>query len=102
MHNMSDCWKYDKDSKLKKGFGKDQHCSTALAKKTTSAFAQLSVKVERLKKANKKLKKNSKKRKCEYDSDSSDSDSSWRGGSGSTWGCNCTKFMLTNNTQLDT
>ena len=47
----------------------------AQPKKTTSVFAQLSAKVERLKKANKKLKKSSKKRKREYDSDS-DSDSS--------------------------
>ena len=48
----------------------------ALDKNTASAFAQLSAKVERLKKANKKLKKSSKKQKHEYDSDSSDSDSS--------------------------
>ena len=67
---------YDKDGKLKKGFGKGQHGSTALDKKTASAFAQLSAKVERLEKANKKLKKGSKKGKLEYDSDSSDSDSS--------------------------
>ena len=75
-HNMSDCCKYDKDGKLKKGFGKGQHGSTALDKKTASAFAQLSAKVEKLEKANKKLKKSSKKCKQEYDSDSSDSDSS--------------------------
>ena len=73
---MSDCCKYDKDGKLKKGFGKGQHGSTALDKKSSSAFAQLSVKVERLEKANKNLKKSSKKRKREYDSNSSDSDSS--------------------------
>ena len=59
-----------------KSVGKGQHGSTALDKKTTSAFAQLSAKVERLEKANKKLKKCSKKRKRNYDSDSSDSDSS--------------------------
>jgi hypothetical protein len=76
MHNMPDCCKYDKDGKLKKGFGKGQHGSTAHDKKNSSAFAQLSAKVERLKKANKKLKKSSKKCKHEYDSDSSDSDSS--------------------------
>jgi cell division protein FtsB len=45
-------------------------------KKTASAFAQLSAKVEKLKKANKKLKKSSKKHKREYESDKSDSDSS--------------------------
>ena len=75
-HNTSDCRKYDKDGKLKKGVGKGQHGSTALDKKTASAFSQLSAKVEKLEKANKKLKKSSKKRKREYDSDSSDSDSS--------------------------
>ena len=76
MHNTSDCCKYDKDGKLKKGFGKGQHGSTALDKKTASAFAQLSAKVEKVDKANKKLKKSPKKCKHEYDSDSSDSDSS--------------------------
>ncbi len=75
-HNTSDCHKYDKDGKLKKGFGNGQHGSTALDKKITSAFAQLSAKVEKLEKVNKNLKKSSKKRKREYDSDSSDSDSS--------------------------
>jgi hypothetical protein len=72
MHNTSDCHKYDKDGKLKKGFGKGQHGKTALDKKTASAFAQLSAKVEKLEKANKKLKikKSSKKRKHEYESDS--------------------------------
>ena len=75
-HNTSDCRKYDKDGKHKKGFGKGQHGSTALDKKTASAFAQSSAKVEKLEKANKKLKMSSKKRKREYDSDTSDSDSS--------------------------
>eukprot|EP00804_Cyclotella_cryptica_P003933 CCRYP_016103-RA/>CCRYP_016103-RA protein AED:0.41 eAED:0.41 QI:0/-1/0/1/-1/1/1/0/163 len=74
-HNTSDCRKYEKDGKPKKGFGKGKHGSTALDKKTASAFAQLSAKVEKLEKANKRLKKSSKKRKCDYDSDSSDSDS---------------------------
>ena len=72
MQYTSDCCKYDKDRKLKKGFCKGQHGSTALDKKTASAFAQLSAKVERLEKVNRKLKKS----KREYDSDSSDSDSS--------------------------
>jgi hypothetical protein len=75
-HNTSDCRKYDKDGKLEKGFGKGQHGKTVLDKKTSSAFAQLSEKVEKLKKASKKLKKSSKKRKREYESDRSDSDSS--------------------------
>eukprot|EP00804_Cyclotella_cryptica_P027692 CCRYP_010292-RA/>CCRYP_010292-RA protein AED:0.22 eAED:0.57 QI:0/0/0/1/1/1/2/0/395 len=74
-HNTSDCRKYEKDGKPKKGFGKGKHGSTALDKKTASAFAQLSAKVEKLEKANKRLKKSSKKRKRDYDSDSSDSDS---------------------------
>ena len=75
-HNTSDCCKYDKDGKLKMGFGKGQHGSIAFDKNTANAFAQLSAKVERLERANKKLKKSSKKCKHEYDSDSSDSDSS--------------------------
>eukprot|EP00804_Cyclotella_cryptica_P008115 CCRYP_004597-RA/>CCRYP_004597-RA protein AED:0.30 eAED:0.30 QI:0/-1/0/1/-1/1/1/0/141 len=33
-HNTSNCCKYEKDSKPKKGFGKGQHGSTALDKKT--------------------------------------------------------------------
>eukprot|EP00804_Cyclotella_cryptica_P012152 CCRYP_009841-RA/>CCRYP_009841-RA protein AED:0.19 eAED:0.61 QI:0/0/0/1/1/1/2/0/435 len=74
-HNTSDCRKYEKDGKPKTGFGKGKHGSTALDKKTASAFAQLSAKVEKLEKANKRLKKSSKKRKRDYDSDSSDSDS---------------------------
>eukprot|EP00804_Cyclotella_cryptica_P004949 CCRYP_014090-RA/>CCRYP_014090-RA protein AED:0.38 eAED:0.38 QI:0/-1/0/1/-1/1/1/0/106 len=75
MHNTSDCHKYEKDGKPKKGFRKGQYGSTALDKKTASAFVKLSAKVEKLEKANKMLKKSSKKRKREYDSDSSDSDS---------------------------
>jgi hypothetical protein len=74
--NTSNCRNYEKDGKLKKGFGKGQHGNTALDKKTEGAFTQLSAKVEKLEKANKKLKKSSKKCKCEYDSDSSDSSSS--------------------------
>ena len=76
MHNTSDCRKYEMVGKPKKGFGKGQHTSMALDKKTTSAFAQLSANVTKLEKVNKKLKKSSKKHKHEYDSDSSDSDSS--------------------------
>jgi len=76
MYNTSNCCKYEKDGKLKKGFGKGQHGSTALDKKTASALAQLSAKVEKLEKANKKHKKSLKKRKREYDSESSDSNPS--------------------------
>jgi hypothetical protein len=39
-HNMSDCRKYGKDSKIQKGFRKGQCGSTALNKKTASTFAQ--------------------------------------------------------------
>ena len=60
----------------RKGFCKGKHGSTALEKKTASAFTQLSAKVEKLEKANKKLKMSSKKCKRDYDSDTSDSDSS--------------------------
>ena len=76
MHNTSDCHKYKKDVKLKKGFGKGQHGIMTLDKNTASAFAQLSAKVAKLKKVKKKLKKSSKKHKREYDIDCSDSDSS--------------------------
>ncbi len=75
----SDCRKYEKDGKPKKGFGKGQYGSTALDQKTASAFAQLSAKVAKvakIEKANKKLQKSSNKCKHEYDSDISDSDSS--------------------------
>jgi hypothetical protein len=75
-HNMSDCCNYEKDGIPKKGFGKGQHDIEAPDKKTASAFAQLSAKIPKLEKANKKLKRSSKKCKHEYNSDSSDSDSS--------------------------
>ena len=75
-HNMSDCCRYDKDSKLKKSFGKGQRGSTVSNKKTAGAFAQLSVKIAMLKKANEKLKKSSCKCKHSYSSDSNDSNSS--------------------------
>eukprot|EP00804_Cyclotella_cryptica_P000814 CCRYP_001063-RA/>CCRYP_001063-RA protein AED:0.28 eAED:0.47 QI:0/0/0/1/0/0.33/3/0/350 len=63
----------EKDGKLKKGFVKGQHSSTALDKKTKSAFAQLSAKIEKLEKANKRLKRS--KNRTHDDSDSSDADS---------------------------
>ena len=61
---------------------------------------QLLTKLAKLKKANEKLKKSSQKRKRDYGSNSDDSDSSWWGGSGSKWGCNCRNIKLTNNSQL--
>jgi hypothetical protein len=41
------------------------------------------------------------KLKPNYDIDSDDSDSSWRDGSGSTWGHNCRKLKIISNSQLD-
>jgi hypothetical protein len=76
IHNALDCCKYEKDGKIKKGFGKGQHGSTASNKKTASAFAQLLAKIAKLEKANEKLKKSLQKRKHDYGSDSDDSDSS--------------------------
>jgi hypothetical protein len=93
---MLDCCKYNKDGKIKKGFGKGQHGGTALNKKTTSAFMQLSAKITKLEKTNNQLEKSSKKCKCGYDSKTSDSDSSLWGVSGSTLGGNCRKVKLTN------
>jgi len=75
-HNTLDCHRYDKDGKLKKGFGKGQRGSRASDKRTASAFTQLSAKIAKLKKTNEKLKKSSRKRKRSYSSDSDDSDSS--------------------------
>jgi hypothetical protein len=74
-HNTSDCCKYEKDGKITKSFGKDQRGSTASDEKTASAFAQLLVKIAKLKKANDKLKKSSCKCKCSYSSDRFDSNS---------------------------
>jgi hypothetical protein len=75
-HNMSDCRKYEKDGKIKKGFGKGQHGSTASNKKTPSAFTQLLAKVVKLEKANEKLKTSLQKRKRNCGSDSDDSNCS--------------------------
>ena len=75
-HNISDCCKYNKDGKLKKGFGKSQHCSTASDKKTASAFAQLLAKIAKLQKANEKFKKSLCKSECDNGSNSDDSNSS--------------------------
>jgi hypothetical protein len=65
-----------KNGKIKKSFGKGQHGSTASDKKTASTFAQLSVKITKLKKVNEKIKKSLQKRKGNYDSGSDDSNSS--------------------------
>jgi hypothetical protein len=52
-----DCHEYDKDSKIKKSFGKGQRGSTASNNKTAIAFAQLLAKVAKVVKANEKLEK---------------------------------------------
>ena len=61
-------------------------------------YAQLSAKIAKLEKSNRKLKRASKKRKRDYDSDSDDSDTSWSDGSGSTGklGNKCTKHNKIN------
>jgi hypothetical protein len=74
-HNTSDCHKYEKEG-CKKGFGKGQCKSAAPEKYTANAYVQLSKKIVKLKKVSKNLKKSSKKHKCEYNSNSDDSDSS--------------------------
>jgi hypothetical protein len=74
-HNMSDCRKYEKDRTRKKGFGKAKQKSTAMDKKTTNAYMQLTAKIAKLKRVSKKLKESSTKCKCDYDSNSGDSNS---------------------------
>jgi hypothetical protein len=75
-HNTLDCHKYDKDSKIKKSFGKGQRGSMPSDNKTASACAQLLEKISKLEKANEKLKKSSCKCKRNYSSDRDDSNSS--------------------------
>ncbi len=72
----------------KKGFaGKNAQlpsCNERASCKQNASFAQLSVKIAKLEKSNKKLKHMKKKRKRKYVSDSNDLDSSWSDGSSST------------------
>jgi hypothetical protein len=79
-HNMGDCRKYEKDGTPKKAFtGKSAQCNpcnrNASHEHNTSRM-QLSMKIAKLDKSNKKLKCMNKKGKCDRDSDSNDSDSS--------------------------
>ena len=76
-HNMGECHKYEKDRTPKKTFtGKSKQCNRNVPCKHNTSYAQLSVKIAKLEKSNKKLKVVNKKCKCSHDSDSNDSNSS--------------------------
>jgi len=80
-HNTGDCHKYEKDGTPKKYFtGKstqqrNPHNRNAPCKHN-NGYLQLSVKITKLEKSNKKLKRMIKKHKCNCDRDNNDSDSS--------------------------
>ena len=79
-HNTGDCKKYNSDGTPKKGFAgknaqRNSHKGSALCDQKTN-YVQLSAKIAKLEKSNRKLKRTSKKRKHDYDSDSDDSDAS--------------------------
>ncbi len=77
---MGDCTKFNSDGTPKKGFaGKNaQHpsCNKHASREQNASYAQLSVKIAKLEKSNKKLKRAKKKRKRKYVSDSNVLDSS--------------------------
>ena len=79
-HNTGDCKKYNSDGTPKKGFaGKSaQHSpqNGSLQRDKKSNYAQLSAKIAKLEKSNKKLNRMNKKRKHDHGSDSDDSNSS--------------------------
>ena len=79
-HNTGDCRKYEKDGTPKKAFpGKSAQRNLRVKNaphEHNTSYAQLSVKIVKLEKSNKKLKHTNKKRKRNRDSDSDDSDSS--------------------------
>ena len=79
-HNTGDCKKYNLDGTPEKGFvGKSAQRSPrneSSQRDKKNNYAQLSAKIAKLEKSNKKLKRANKKRKCDHDSDSDDSDSS--------------------------
>ena len=93
-HNTGDCKKYNSDGTLKKGFaGKNAQRNPRnenAQREQKSNYVQLSAKITKLEKSNKKLKRANKKRRRDSDSDS---DSSWSDGSGSTGNLDnkCTK-----------
>ncbi len=79
-HNTGDCKKFNSDGTLKKGFaGKNaQHPShnECASRKQNASYVQLSMKIAKLEKSNKKLKRARKNHKRDYDSNSNDSNSS--------------------------
>ena len=81
-HNIGDCRKYEKNGTPKRAFaGKSVQQQRNLRnqnapRESNNSYAQLSAKITKLEKSNKKLKHANKKRKCNPDSDSKDSDSS--------------------------
>ena len=79
-HNTGNCKKYHSDDTPKKGFtGKSAQCSpqnrSSQRNKKTN-YAQLSAKIAKLEKSNKKLKHANKKRMHDHDSDSDGTNSS--------------------------
>jgi len=79
-HNTGDCQKYEKDSTPKKAFtGKSTQHNPSIRnapRENNASYAQLSAKITRLEKPNKKLKRMNMKCKHDRDSYSDDSDSS--------------------------
>ncbi len=79
-HNTSECRKYKKDGTLKKSFNGKAAIGAKYngkgKKDHANSFAQFMERFSKLKKAVKKTQKSSRKKKrCQEDSDSSDSDS---------------------------
>ena len=79
-HNTGYCKKYNSDGTPKKGLpGKNaqrnSHNGSASCNQKSN-YAQMSAKIAKLEKSNKKLKRASKKRKHDYDSHSDDSNAS--------------------------
>ena len=76
-HNTGDCKKYNSDGTPKKGFaGKNAQRNTrneSAQREQKSNYAQLSAKIAKLEKSNKKLKRANKKRRRDSDSDSDSS-----------------------------
>jgi hypothetical protein len=76
-HNTGDCKKYNSDGTPKKGFaGKNAQRNPRnenAQREQKSNYAQLSAKIAKLEKSNKKLKRANKKRRSDSDSDSDSS-----------------------------
>ncbi len=79
---MGDCRKYEKDGTPKRAFAGESAQQQRNPRnqnaphESNNSYAQLSAKIAKLEKSNKKLKRANKKRKRNRDSDSDDSDSS--------------------------